>query len=89
MFFVMRVLQGIGSGMMLGLVPLYLTEVAPPKHRGLLAGSTQFAGGFGYILYVCDAGRASSLMGVAADDIYLDLAVLWLRWAVTILKTLC
>lgn len=52
MLFVMRIIQGIGSGMILGLVPLYLTEVAPPKHRGLLAGSTQFAGGIGYIMYV-------------------------------------
>ncbi|KIX92910.1 uncharacterized protein Z520_11386 [Fonsecaea multimorphosa CBS 102226] len=48
--FMFRVVQGIGSGMILGLVPLYLTEVAPPKHRGLMAGSTQFAGGCGYIV---------------------------------------
>ena len=61
MFFVTRVIQGIGSGMMLGLVPLYLTEVAPPKHRGLLAGSTQFAGGCGYILYGPQFNRALNL----------------------------
>jgi MFS family permease len=51
MLFVMRVIQGIGLGMMLALVPLYLTEVAPPKHRGFLTGSTQFSTGIGYIMY--------------------------------------
>lgn len=55
MLFVMRIFQGIGLGMILPLVPLYLTEVAPAQHRGLLAGSTQFAGGVGYIMSVVEA----------------------------------
>lgn len=52
MLFVMRIIQGVGLGMLLALVPLYLTEVAPPQHRGFLTGSTQFATGIGYIVYV-------------------------------------
>lgn len=52
MLFVMRITQGIGLGMLLTLVPLYLTEVAPPQHRGFLTGSTQFSTGIGYIVYV-------------------------------------
>ncbi|KAJ9614304.1 hypothetical protein H2200_002440 [Cladophialophora chaetospira] len=54
MLSVMRVIQGIGLGMLLALVPLYLTEVAPPKHRGVLTGSTQFSTGIGYI--ICSFG---------------------------------
>lgn len=47
----MRIIQGVGLGMLLALVPLYLTEVAPPRHRGFLTGSTQFSTGIGYIMY--------------------------------------
>ncbi|KEF58321.1 uncharacterized protein A1O9_06247 [Exophiala aquamarina CBS 119918] len=54
MLFVMRIIQGVGLGMLLALVPLYLTEVAPPQHRGFLTGSTQFSTGIGYI--VCSWG---------------------------------
>jgi MFS family permease len=73
MLFVMRVLQGIGLGMLLALVPLYLTEVAPPKHRGFLTGSTQFATGIGYIMYVPRslASRASADKLLAARGAHL------------------
>ncbi|OQU95925.1 hypothetical protein CLAIMM_02080 [Cladophialophora immunda] len=54
MLFVMRIIQGAGLGMLLALVPLYLTEVAPPQNRGFLTGSTQFSTGIGYI--VCSWG---------------------------------
>ncbi len=49
MVIVMRLIQGAGLGMLLALVPLYLTEVAPPRHRGLIAGLTQIGTGCGYI----------------------------------------
>lgn len=35
-----RILQGIGLGMLICLVPLYLTETAPARFRGVLAGMT-------------------------------------------------
>jgi MFS family permease len=57
MLFIMRIIQGVGLGMLLALVPLYLTEVAPPQHRGFLTGSTQFSTGIGYIVYVLHLAR--------------------------------
>lgn len=36
------------SGALITLVPLYLTEVAPPKIRGLVVGTTGIMIGFGY-----------------------------------------
>lgn len=50
MLFVFRVIQGIGLGMLLTLVPLYITEVSPPKHRGFLTGCNQFSSGMGYVM---------------------------------------
>jgi MFS family permease len=49
MLIVVRLIQGCGLGMFLALVPLYLTEVAPPRHRGLITGLTQVGNGVGYI----------------------------------------
>jgi MFS family permease len=50
MLIVVRILQGCGLGMLLCLVPLYLTEVAPPRHRGLLTGITTLSFGLGYFV---------------------------------------
>lgn len=47
-----RILHGFGLGMLICLVPLYLTEVAPPKKRGLLAGLTTLSFSMGYVVYV-------------------------------------
>jgi hypothetical protein len=66
MLFVMRVIQGVGLGMLLALVPLYLTEVAPAKHRGFLTGSTQFSTGIGYIAYVSHSPPSRS----SADKLF-------------------
>ncbi|KAK5942400.1 hypothetical protein PMZ80_004963 [Knufia obscura] len=50
MLIVVRLLQGIGLGMLICLVPLYLTEVAPPKKRGLLSGLTTASFAAGYLV---------------------------------------
>lgn len=50
MLCVVRVLQGCGLGMLLTLVPLYLSEVAPPAQRGLLTGLSVLCFGMGYVM---------------------------------------
>lgn len=47
-----RILHGFGLGMILCLVPLYGTEIAPPKRRGIFSGITVMGYGMGYVLYV-------------------------------------
>lgn len=48
MLIVVRLIHGLGLGMFLALVPLYLTEVAPPRHRGFITGLTQVGSCAGY-----------------------------------------
>lgn len=48
MIITVRIIQGIGAGMVICLVPLYLAETAPPQRRGFLSGLTVLAFGFGY-----------------------------------------
>lgn len=48
MIITVRIMQGIGVGMVICLVPLYLAETAPPQKRGFLSGLTVLAFGFGY-----------------------------------------
>ncbi|KAJ9610506.1 hypothetical protein H2200_005283 [Cladophialophora chaetospira] len=50
MLIAVRVLQGAGLGMLLTLVPLYLSEVAPPHRRGFLTGLTVLSFGTGYVI---------------------------------------
>lgn len=38
MFLAMRFITGMGVGMVVGSVPLYQSEISPPKVRGLLVG---------------------------------------------------
>ena len=52
MLIAVRLLHGFGLGMLICLVPLYLTEVAPPRQRGVLSGLTTFSFGMGYFVYV-------------------------------------
>ncbi|KAK5317577.1 hypothetical protein LTR70_005772 [Exophiala xenobiotica] len=52
MLIVVRLLHGFGLGMLICLVPLYLTEVAPAKRRGLLAGLTTASFAAGYLVDV-------------------------------------
>ncbi|RDL36075.1 uncharacterized protein BP5553_06687 [Venustampulla echinocandica] len=48
MLIIVRILQGIGLGMLICLVPLYTTEVAPAHKRGLLASTTVMGFASGY-----------------------------------------
>lgn len=49
-FIVARFLGGIGIGISTIAAPLYISEIAPPKHRGRLAGMFQFNIVFGIII---------------------------------------
>lgn len=64
-FIVGRALAGFGQGMFLGNVGVYITEVAPLKHRGRLAALPQFMATagvcLGYFSCYCTASLASSM----------------------------
>ncbi|OQV04558.1 hypothetical protein CLAIMM_09418 [Cladophialophora immunda] len=49
MLVTIRILHGFGLGMLICLVPLYLTEVSPPHCRGLMSGMTVMGFGIGYV----------------------------------------
>jgi MFS family permease len=49
MLITIRILHGFGLGMLICLVPLYLTEVSPPKSRGIISGMTVMGFGLGYL----------------------------------------
>lgn len=49
MLFVFRFITGLGVGQLLALVPLYITEVAPPHRRGMLSAFTGCSFSLGYI----------------------------------------
>lgn len=49
MLVTVRVIHGIGLGMLLCLTPLYNTEIAPPKWRGIFSGMTTMGYGMGYL----------------------------------------
>ena len=56
MFIIARVLGGIGIGVSTVAAPLYISEIAPPRHRGRLAGMFQFNIVFGIVIaYVSNA----------------------------------
>ncbi len=48
-FIVARVIGGIGIGVSTVVSPLYITEIAPPRHRGRLVGMFQFSIVFGLL----------------------------------------
>lgn len=48
MLIVVRITQGFGLGMLLALVPLYLSEIAAPRQRGLVTGVTVLSFGTGF-----------------------------------------
>jgi MFS family permease len=52
MLIVVRLLHGFGLGMLVGLVPLYLAETAPPRYRGLLLCINTACISMGYFVYV-------------------------------------
>jgi MFS family permease len=50
MLITVRILQGFGLGLIICLVSLYLTEIAPARQRGLLASMTVCSLGAGYLV---------------------------------------
>jgi SP family arabinose:H+ symporter-like MFS transporter len=49
-FIVARIIGGLGIGISTVVAPLYISEIAPPKHRGRLAGMFQFNIVFGIVV---------------------------------------
>ena len=49
-FVIARAIGGLGIGISTVVAPLYISEIAPPKHRGRLAGMFQFNIVFGIII---------------------------------------
>jgi len=74
LFIVARVIGGLGIGISTVAAPLYISEIAPPKYRGRLAGMFQFNIVFGILMaYVSNALLAGIgenawrwMLGVAA-----------------------
>ena len=49
-FMIARLIGGLGVGISTVVAPLYISEIAPPKHRGKLAGMFQFNIVFGILV---------------------------------------
>ena len=49
-FIVARVIGGLGIGISTVVAPMYISEIAPPRHRGRLAGMFQFNIVFGILI---------------------------------------
>jgi MFS transporter, SP family, arabinose:H+ symporter len=63
-FIAARVVGGLGIGISTVVAPMYISEIAPPKHRGRLAGMFQFNIVFGILIaYVSNA----LLAGIGAN----------------------
>src|ERR1700685_530544 len=63
-FIIARIIGGLGIGISTVVAPMYISEIAPPKHRGRLAGMFQFNIVFGILIaYVSNA----LLAGIGAD----------------------
>ncbi len=73
-FIAARVVGGLGIGISTVVAPMYISEIAPPKHRGRLAGMFQFNIVFGILIaFVSNALLAGTgehawrwMLGVAA-----------------------
>jgi MFS transporter, SP family, arabinose:H+ symporter len=78
-FIAARVIGGLGVGISTVVAPMYISEIAPPKHRGRLAGMFQFNIVFGILIaYVSNALLAGIgenawrwMLGVAAFPSFL------------------
>jgi MFS transporter, SP family, arabinose:H+ symporter len=74
MFIIARFIGGLGIGISTVVAPMYISEIAPPKHRGRLAGMFQFNIVFGILIaFVSNALLAGTgenawrwMLGVAA-----------------------
>ena len=49
-FIIARIIGGLGIGISTVVAPMYISEIAPPKHRGRLAGMFQFNIVFGILV---------------------------------------
>lgn len=92
-----RLLDGFGIGLAVTLVPVYISETAPPEIRGLLNTLPQFMGCFGMFLSYCmvfgmslmDSPSWRLMLGVLSIPslVYFGLTVLFLpespRWLVS------
>ncbi|TVU07516.1 hypothetical protein EJB05_40874, partial [Eragrostis curvula] len=92
-----RLVDGFGVGLAVTLVPVYISETAPPEIRGLLNTLPQFTGSFGmcasycmiFVMTLSPSPDWRSMLGVlsAPSLLYLALAVLYLpespRWLVS------
>ena len=68
MFIFARALGGLGIGISTVVAPLYISEIAPPKYRGRLAGMFQFNIVFGIMVaYLSNAILASESLGIGAN----------------------
>lgn len=57
-----RLLDGFGAGVVVTIVPVYISEIAPPETRGLLNTLPQFTGSLGMLFSYCMV-FGMSLMG--------------------------
>jgi len=95
-FIIARIIGGLGIGISTVVAPMYISEIAPPQHRGRLAGMFQFNIVFGILIaFVSNAllaGIGDSawrwMLGVAAfPSLLYALFCFWLpespRWLLT------
>ena len=95
-FIIARIIGGLGIGISTVVAPMYISEIAPPQHRGRLAGMFQFNIVFGILIaFVSNALLAGIgdnawrwMLGVAAfPSLLYALFCFWLpespRWLLT------
>jgi sugar porter (SP) family MFS transporter len=66
MFITARIIGGIGIGISTVAAPLYISEIAPPAHRGRLAGMFQFNIVFGIVIAFLSNAVIAKIGGEAA-----------------------
>lgn len=94
-FIIARALGGLGIGISTVAAPLYISEIAPPRHRGFLAGMFQFNIVFGIVIaflsnaLLSEAGSNAWrwMLGVAAfPSVIYTLCCFWIpespRWLI-------
>jgi MFS transporter, SP family, arabinose:H+ symporter len=64
LFIAARIIGGLGIGVSTVVAPLYIAEIAPPRHRGRLAGMFQFNIVFGIVV----AYLSNALLAGLGDD---------------------
>ncbi|KAL1366741.1 monosaccharide-sensing protein 2-like [Arachis ipaensis] len=80
-----RLIDGLGIGLAVTLVPLYISETAPPEIRGLLNTLPQFTGSSGMFLSYC---MVFAMSLTKAPSWRLMLGVLWIPSLIYFMLTL-